>query len=274
MIPKWLLEKSVIEDEEKSICEAIQAEGFECKVLDFASYMDDSAFLKLFDQDDCVVCYGSLQFASRIRRAAQWIPGVYCSLDAYECAYYYPRLGQCLLNEHYVMLPFGELERRKDFLFDTFDTNEIFIRPSSGFKLFTGKVVTRNSWEKDLKLFSFYDVDPERIVVAAPGRIVDREWRTVVVEGKIVAASLYMEKGEIKQSPGCPDDVWQYAQDVVDENNYDPDRAWTLDIADTCEGNRVIEVGAFSTSGLYECDWKAVAKAVSAAAMREWEEYQ
>ena len=59
MTVQWLIEKSVVENEERSIAEAIRSQGFDCKTIDFASYMDDSSFLDLFDADACIVCCGS-----------------------------------------------------------------------------------------------------------------------------------------------------------------------------------------------------------------------
>ena len=46
------------------------------------------------------------------------------------------------------MLPYGELKRKKDYLFKLFGDNDfIFVRPDSGFKTFTGDVVNYNNYE-------------------------------------------------------------------------------------------------------------------------------
>jgi hypothetical protein len=56
----------------------------------------------------------------------------------------------------------------------------------------------------------------------------------------------------------------------VAEHKWQADRVYVCDIAQTDEGPKIIELNAFSSSGLYACDTRAIVKGVSEAA---WKEY-
>jgi hypothetical protein len=272
---KWLLENGMFDEKEPQIVKSIKDAGSECVLLDFAHYMPDSVFLDLFEEEDCVVVHGSLQFITRIRRAAKWIPGAYCNLDAYECNYYYPRVGEYLLNRNYIMLPVGELARQRNRISRLYESSKIFVRPSSGFKYFTGCVIDLDNWEKDSRNIYCYNIEPEKVVVVAPVYPIETEWRFVVVGDTIITGSQYMSRGEIAHAPGYPQEAFDYAQGVVQKTEYRPDRVFVIDVCQIFQGDFfVVEFGGFSTCGMYENDWSKIVPAVSAAALKEWEEYQ
>jgi len=122
--------------------------------------------------EECIIFWGSLQVAKAIRRNEPWVPGVFYTPDSYNCSHYYPKLGGFLMNaDGYTMLPIGDFKRQKDWIFNTFGNNDsIFVRPNRGDKLFTGMVVNRERFDKDLDLMMAYDVeDHELVVVTYPG---------------------------------------------------------------------------------------------------------
>jgi len=279
MKTSWLLEKDVFDENLASLKEAITSQGMEFKEWDVTSWgvwptqEGDDAILNLFQpEEDCVIFYGSLQTARRLQQKAKWIPGVYATLPNYECTHYYAYLGKYLLNSDYVMLPFGELNRRKDWLLKTLGNNGcLFIRPSSGFKIFTGKVVYKETWDKDIELLGWYDVEPEKTVVVAEPRNILKEWRIVIVDKKVVTGSLYRSCGTVDQQSGLPQDVLDYANEIASQG-FQPDRAWTADICQVSDGLQLLEIGSFSCAGLYKCDMQKVVQAVSETSLAEWKE--
>jgi hypothetical protein len=53
---------------------------------------------------------------------------------------------------------------------------------------------------------------------------------------------------------------------------YRPEAAWTIDVCRTVHDNYyVLELNSFSCSGLYKCDKDAVVRAVSRAALEDWQ---
>lgn len=265
MTPKWLIEADVFSaaEDERLIAELIR-QKIPHVVTKFGKSYEE--YFADFEDNDCVIFHGSLQFGAMIRRKTNWT-GLFCNLPKFECLYYYPHFGEHLLNGEYVMLPFGELNRRKDWLFANVGIDgKMFIRPSSGFKTFTGMVTSFETWDKDFKLFDLRIV-PETLVLVSPPAKINREWRIVVVDGKVIAGSEY--KTDSPQNP--PNEVFEYSQKVVNFSKFNPDPVWTIDVCET--GSRefkVVEVGSFSCAGLYACDPEPIVTQVTTIALREW----
>lgn len=276
MIPLWLIEADVFPNK----CDRLIAELVKQKVpyvvCKFGKSYED--YIADFADDACMVFHGSLQFASLLRRKTNW-SGIYCNLPKFECLYYYPRFGQYLLNSDYVMLPFGELNRRKDWLFQHVGKDDkLFVRPSSGFKTFTGKVTNIENWEKDVKLFGFYSIDPEELVIAAPPSKIKQEWRVVVADNKIISGSKYdVNDAQYWDNDHAierlPESVLQYVQDMLNVVEYQPDPAWTVDICELESGElKVVEVGSFSCAGIYASDPEPIVTEINKISIREWKE--
>lgn len=244
----------------------------------------DSKFLNTFPENDCVVYYGSLETGFYLRKNAKWIPGVYTTIENYACNRYYPVFNKYLLNHNYIMIPYGELLRQKQFLFDSVgEDDSLFIRPNSGNKIFTGKLVYKDRFEKDIKLFGFYQVENHELCVVSQPRNIINEWRFFVSDCKIVAGSLY-SSGEkfcgverrVNQDVFETDrnDVIEFAEKIANECVYNPDKIWSLDICETKANNLyVLEIGCFSSAGLYGCNTDSIVEHVNKISIEEWLEY-
>jgi hypothetical protein len=268
---KWLIEPEIFEDDAKPLLETLKKLGVEHQIWPFGHMYQD--FKSKF-KDDCVVFYGSFQFANVIIRQTTWVPGVYCNLPKFDCQYYYPRLGQYLLNLEYAMMPLGDMKRRKEWILNNFSVqDQVFLRPASGAKSFTGKVVKNSEWDKDFRMFELR-ADPETLVVIAKPAHITYEWRVVIAEGKVITASQYKAGDKMTRSKDVPEAVLQYAQSVVDNVKYKPDPIWTLDICAAKGALHVLEVGSFSCAGLYACDPEIIVNTVNHIALEEYLDYQ
>ena len=272
---KWLFETDIFDENIHKLVKACEAIGLESKICAYEHFGMNKSYLDLFKPDDCVVTYTSLEFAVQIKRGAKWIPGSYCNLPNYECTSYYPLIGDDLLNADYVMLPFGELSRRRDWLFDHLGTDGcFFVRPNRGNKIFTGKVIERERFDRELKLLGFYKVQDNELVVAAEPQNVTGEYRFVVADNKIVAGSQYRDNyGKVECSPNVPPEAYDLANRY---SHLTPDRCWCIDICYRRYYNdyKVMEINSFGCSGLYECDPMSVVRMVSKAAWKEYNEYE
>jgi hypothetical protein len=292
---KWLIEPDVFTDNTDKIYDLLIADGATVRKIPYVPFDDHlvERCEEIYGIGECVVFYGSLNFGRKLM-ACQWTPGVYLKKREYECTSYYPFIGENLLHEHYMMLPYGELIRKRDFIFDTFGgygPRKVFIRPNSGMKEFTGMICPEYNFEECVKLAGFYDVDPDLLCLISSVKNIKKEWRFVIVGGKVIAGSLYRDwsHGE-KQSrnvstkdyvlmnshslwEGCDDKLaWDAAQRGA--NKYNPDHAWTIDVAliSGYQNYKVIEIGCFSCAGMYGNDLGLIVDAVSEAAVKDWEE--
>jgi hypothetical protein len=274
MTVNWLIDNNAFDDQ-KRIAEEVERQGMRCEIASFRHGDEEKDWKKLFGETDCVVFYGSLATAAMIKREMPyWVPGVHCNLKAFQCTNYYPALGKYLLNEQYIMIPYGELKRKKDFLFNTLGIDDaLFIRPNSGAKSFTGTLLYLESYEKEVDKLDFYNVQADELCVVAEPRNVTTEWRFVVANKKVVAGSLYQCEGSSLRYPAAQGTAWHLAEEVA--QLYEPDKVWTVDICRTKGGNYyLLEIGSFSCAGLYECDLEAVIREVSVTALEEWKSYQ
>ena len=126
MKANWLLETDVFSESLTRLVEEIKRQGMEVKIASYIPYEDQHGYLGLFDKDDCVIYYGSLNFAAQVKREAPWVPGVYYNKPAYECSHYYPALSKHLLNSDYIMIPYGDIIRLREFLLKTVGEQQPF----------------------------------------------------------------------------------------------------------------------------------------------------
>ena len=186
----WVIEKGLFVDTEERLIGELKRQGIGYRELQYVPFDDDlvKRCEGMFPKGSCVVFYGSLNFGRKLKRTS-WIPGVYLDDRKYDCTAYYPVFGNDLLHSDYIMLPYGELTRRKDFLFEHFGYNmthdcELFMRPNSGFKQFVGTVLDYDRFDDGVKLSGFYDVEPDTLVIVSKAKRLHKEWRFVVVRDK------------------------------------------------------------------------------------------
>lgn len=296
---KWLFEKDIFEDNTDKMIEEVEFQDMEAKIVPYVPFDENlvDRCKEMFEKEDCVVFYGSLNFGKKLRKLG-WVPGVYLDEKVFECTSYYPQLGDLLIHYNdFIMLPYGTLLDKADMLFERFG-NKIFIRPNSGTKEFTGFVTSPHRFEEHVKLAGFYDVEPELLVLVSKAFDLEREWRFVIVDGKVISGSLYRYWGGSAENYKSIDYVishsskmhkelhevaawrkdfenltWDMAQMAADKWK-DKQRAWTVDICQTKEGDfKVLEIGCFSCAGMYNNNLRRVISAVSKAALKEWNEY-
>lgn len=274
---KWLVEDDAFPEDVTPLFEALSRQDIDFAHVQYPmSKWGDPNYLceitELFHVNECVVFYGSLQLGKALRRASLWIPGVYYNPDMYDCISYYPYLGNMLLNREYIILPYGELIRRKMDLFRYIGQDRaVFIRPDRGDKLFTGKVVYQEHFEEEVGSFNHGQMRPHELVVVARPYAISGEWRFVIVNNRAIAGSRYKGNDKYDPAPEYPIDALLCAEKAA--TKYSPEHVFVVDVCLTGDDYAVMEVGCFSCAGLYSCNRDAVVNEVSAAALLEWAEY-
>jgi hypothetical protein len=145
----------------------------------------------------------------------------------------------------------------------------VFARPTSVHKLFVGRLIDKMDFEAALAPTRY---DPETRVVVAEPREIDREWRLIVAGDEIVSGSLYAENCVRSVSPGCPDEVCGFAREMLVSVRWRPDHLFMLDVCESGDKLRLVELNSFSCSWLYACDFASIVGAASRSAVRAWEQ--
>ncbi|MCK9459643.1 MAG: ATP-grasp domain-containing protein [Proteobacteria bacterium] len=268
----YLIEDDAFPEDVQPFIDAVKAQGFPHKIIKQIP-CEKTEFLHLFPENTPVLFYGSLGLGKSIRKQANWVPGVYYDVPKYDCTSYYAALGKYLLQENYIMLPYAELLRQKEFLYEHVGCDRtIFMRPNRGDKIFTGKAVYKESYEKDVEYFGFNQIEPFELVVVSEPRNIQFEWRFVVVDGVVVAGSQYRENERFDVDATYPQEAVDFANLIA--SKYNPESVFVVDVCLTKSGQyRLMEVGCFSCAGLYACDRSKIIESVSAVALREWRDF-
>lgn len=276
---KWIIDKDMFSEYEDRLVAAIKNSGNDVIFYDDLKNDNIEDFLKKkFIIDDILIFHGSLQHGRGVARTSYY-PGIYLTLENYECYKYYGYFGYLLLNYDYLMMGLNDVLRQKDFIFETFGTDKIFIRPSNGYKSFPGQILPKENFEFELDVLkkSYGGLDLDQLVLVSPIQEIDEEYRFIVVDGKVVSGSLYMDKNNRKSWSAyydrlCEDKkAFEFAEQLV--KLYQPDKAYTLDVCKLPSGEyKMLEVNSFCCGSMYGNDYEKVVNAVNELCLQDFNE--
>lgn len=276
MKAKWLIVNFGKQEQLNHLFYGVQECGREAEVVSMKDFVE---MLEVPSQERaCIVTTGSIWVNEYTRKQRPNWSGNWHDETMYTCQRYYSFWGKHLTQQDYVMLPLAEIERRKDWVYDKIGVeDDVFFRPSSGAKEFTGEVIGRgrfNAWLDQIKDKNTADL----LCVAAPPKKLDRELRLVIKDKKVVTGATYRIARHVADEPlteGPYDKVVEFAERVLADNPPPLPPVHCMDIAIEGDGRlSVLEVGCFCCAGLYCCDRRMITKAVSEAAEEEFEKSQ
>lgn len=220
--------------------------------------------------EESVVLYGSIEFVEKRMDSGLYSPGAYYSRQSFRCTYYLPTLPNDLVgNGLGVYMTFSDFVGRRDQIYRLFGVSRLFIRPDSGAKTFTGLCVTKENDAFELKsLMKLTQVTDETLILVAPAANISAEYRFYIVEGKVITGSRYMVDGKPDKSPEIDARCLKVAE-IVSRLPWQIDLAYTCDVGLFGGVAKIVELNAFSTSGLYDCDSVALFSAIAETAVRE-----
>ncbi len=276
----WIFEKYIFEEYEKQLVSTIKNSGQLCNLLD-DSHWDfdfDRSIKEKYKEEDCVIFYGSLNFGQRLWRETNFIPGIFLTIENYECYKYYSYYGDKMVNSQYMLLGLKDLKRINKMFFDKFNCDEMFIRPSNGYKTFTGNLLPKENFEYELDIFikTYHIENDNHLILIAPKQKVREESRFIIINennnNRIVDGNKYMIDREVLTERVVDKEAWKYCKSVV--NNYTPDKAFTIDIAKMDDGNyKVLEIGSFCCAGWYNMNLEKVVQEINKLCITEYNDY-
>jgi ATP-grasp domain, R2K clade family 3 len=270
----WILEPDMCATYYKTLVAEIALQGHLLQEIPAyyttIDWGDTDRFYKDFSpKGSCVICHASIQFTSQVAEDELWVPGVYGTSDATDCSHYFPHFDDVLLNNDCEFVSLNDLIRSADSLFKTFSIEDrIFIRPDSGRKPFSGRLYTRT--ELISHLLRTKCVSPNSLVVVSRPKAIRFEWRFIVADRNIIAASMYKDQEVVRMSTDVPHEAFDFAS-VVAARKFQPDRVWVLDICELSNGDmKAVEINGFSSSSWYSCSVKDIVTIVSRVAVDDW----
>jgi hypothetical protein len=267
----WIIDKNIFEDYEDKLATAILNSGSNLLFYDDSNGTTIFQFLtkNKLSELDIVFFHGSLQHGRRLSKLPYY-PGIYLTLYNYECYKYYGKFGEHLLNSNYMMMGLNDVLRNKNKIFGRFGTESIFIRPSDGFKSFPGQTLPFDNFEQEFDILtkSYGGLETDILCVVSPAKDIVEEYRFIVIDGKVVSGSLYMDRNNRKEWKAYYDKVCedQNAFDFAVEMSkiYQPDKAYTIDVCKLQNGEyKMIELNSFCCASMYGNDYDKVVSAVN-----------
>jgi hypothetical protein len=263
----WIIEKDVFPKYEDKFIAAAKKLGHDS----FAVPMDmfsgrppefyDSKGKQIRYQQDDVFFHGSINACRWLYRNTNW--NIEVQDKVFDWNHYAPKFrNENLLNGEYSIQPIGNIYHylTSGGFTPRDEPSRVFIKPVNGYRPFVGRTVSISNLQQEISLIqSESTIFYEELCVVASERLIDKEFRFLVVDGRIVTGSQYLDgewDGNLCVQRCEPQDPsWSFAQAMVDQANYEPAIAWTIDIARCGErGHYVLEINPFSSAGLYAMD--------------------
>ena len=265
MKPDWWIQTNMEGVDTAPMIDEVLSQGMQVRKIECRP--GEKIHFGEYDPQDCILCYGEIDFVRQVNQRAPFIPGVWCNFTNMKCSTYYAYLGEHLLNQQYTMMPVGDLLRRWDRMVEQATDQSWFIRPDSGAKPFTGYVVTPDEKHKIQTLVQA--VGPEMLIIISPEKQITAEWRFVICDKKVAAGCQYLPT----ESPSYPTSSLRLAE-IIASQEWQPDLCYTVDIAESEGKMHLLEINSFSSAGFYDCDVASIIKHASIIAEKEWNDYQ
>lgn len=282
----WVIDRYLFTEYEDRLSNAILNSGGTVHFYDdlcgkpFKGWM-----LNNFTQNDIVVFHGSLQHGRQLSHLPIY-PGVFMTIDNYECYKYYGYYGENLLNSDYLMMGLNDVVRCKHKILKTLietkalcvsDVDEmLFIRPSNGYKTFAGQIINWKNIDNEISLIvnSYGGIDTDTLVMLSKVQDLIEEYRFIVVNGEVISGSLYLDENNMKThrpyyNMECVNqDAINFAIKMA--TIYTPDKAYTIDVCKTRNGEyKLLEINSFNCASMYGANLDLIVKSINELAITE-----
>lgn len=270
MKTKWLIDKYMIErSDQKDFLDIFKRNNFEVEVQSYVHFKEKNE--TKFNIDDCVVIYGSINFVKQ-NISNGFIPGAYLQEQAMDCTGYIPYIddSNILANQNHVFATYKDFKQRKDFFYDIFKTNKIFIRPNGGLKTFTGLPLDKNEFEFETNsLEQLTSVSENTLILISDCKEITYEYRFFIVNREVISGSQYKFNDELIVKKGYSEEAFGIALKMA-KNKWQPDIAYVCDVGIVNGIPKIIELNSFSCSGFYAADINLIINAIDYSAIKEY----
>lgn len=242
----WILQENVFQESEwhrlVAVLEQFQLPYSVHKVVPFIGEVQPLPDL----QSSKAICFGSYS----MRHAAKqhgWNPGIY---DLFEQDFRVQKAawGEHMLNADSVVVAFQDA--RLD--------GPCFIRPIDDSKYFAGRVFDPEEfalWQQRLCTHGEdfgISLRPETLVQVCVPKIIHAEYRYWVVGGEIATRSQYKLGRRVLYASDVDTRFDVYVRAAIAA--WQPHRAFVIDVCDTPDGPRIVEINTINSAGFYAGD--------------------
>lgn len=148
-----------------------------------------------------------------------------------------------------------------------FKDDIFFIRPCEDDKAFSGKVINKKDfldWQESIIKIddSRSKLNKNTLITIATKKEIYKEARMFVFNGKVVTGSYYKFNDEVSYKEVLDGDpIIEYTKNII--LNYQPAKAFVIDIALTDKGYKIIEINNINSVGLYNSNIDKFVEAIT-----------
>lgn len=211
-----------------------------------------------------VICFGSYS----MRHAATlygWNPGVF-DIIAHDFNVQKSHWGEMMLNHDSEVMEFKDVRL----------TKAAFVRPIDDTKFFSGKVFEDDEfheWQHKvcaLGTEAGISLSQDTLVQVSPIKRIYAEYRFWIVNRKIVTASRYKLGDTVLYSADVDRRFHQFVGDLIGGfpeslQNWVPADAFVIDVCDTPDGIKIVEINTINAAGFYAGDVQKIVMALEDA---------
>lgn len=270
MKTQWLIDDYMIQTSyHEDMREVLKRNNFEFDVQKYIPFSDKKE--SSLSKDNCVVIYGSIGFVKQ-NLTSGFIPGAYLEEKSMSLLGYMPLIDdtELLANSNHVLTTFQDLKNRKQFFYNIFNTNKIFIRPNCGLKTFTGLPIHEDDFNHEINsIESLSSAEKDTLILVSDCKKITHEYRFFIVNREVITGSQYKFNDEINVKKGYSEEAF-FVADKMAKNIWQPDLAYVCDVGIVNGVPKIIELNSFSCSGFYACDIDKIVNAVDLIAIKEY----
>lgn len=254
----WVVQNNMFSEEGFTrLLSALERLGVPHSLVKVVPFSHDLVWVDAAPLDKNIVIMGTYTLAE-IARNLGWTPGSFHN-ENFDYKVQSIHWREAMLNYEARYSRFADVSPYWD--------RPFFIRPVHDTKSFIGQVMDWPSfklWREGVLALTPEDqptIVADTPVMVAPKREIFTETRVWMVDGRAVTASLY-KFGTIKryEERGPRTEECLFAEDLA--RRWQPARAYVVDVADTQDGHKVVEVNNFNCAGFYAGDMQRLVAAV------------
>lgn len=189
-------------------------------------------------------------------------PGVF-DIEHFDFVIQKQKWGKEMLNFDSIITSFNQLN-------DLNENKDYFIRPVDDSKCFAGNVfngASINEWKSNVIALdengdNHGTLNGNTLLQFSSVKDIIAEYRFWIVKGQVVAHSIYKKNGKVFCSEKVNNDVLDYVKGVIE--TWQPNEAFVIDIADTSEGFKIVEINTLNAAGFYHANIENIVDALEA----------
>jgi len=212
----------------------------------------DATYEKYFDKSIPTMSFGSYALANQLVENG-YTPGGFIN-DNFNIKLQMEKWGsENFLNGNCNFFKIGKVELPY--------WDNIFIRPVFDTKQLIAKVIERENFFYALREYYKNGGNDQLDILVSEAVEILSEYRLFIVNGKVVAQSLYKVRGQFCTNPVVPNIIIQKAEELC--KIWTPAPAFVMDFAEDAEGFCVLEVNNINCAGFYACDIPSIVDALN-----------